>query len=280
MGDTADGQSIAIIGLGLIGSSIGLALKRAAPRTRIVGLDRSPTSADTALRIGAVDRVTEHGSEAVQRSDVIIIATPIDTVVDVAGAIIPYVRDDAAVTDVGGTKERIVRECEPLLGGRFVGGHPMAGSERSGPSAARPDMFRHAPWLLTPTPATQSWALDRITGLVATLGARPSYISPAQHDRLQARLSALPHLLAFVLAAVGQQLDTNAAAHSGGSFRDATRVARSSPDVWAAILADNGANVVDALIDTEARLRSIREALNARNIDHVAELLREGHTPS
>ena len=202
---------LSILGLGLIGGSIGLAVKRGLTGCKVSGYDASPTAAGIAFDLKAIDVRCESIHEAVSESDLVILAVPVRSIPGLMHAIVPFLKDDAFVTDVGSTKRSIIAIAEEVLPGRFVGSHPMAGGERSGISAARADLFEGATCILTPPKSSENSTSDPLNNhLISTLelfwkslGARTRLLSPDDHDRLVAAASHLPHAVAAMLVAVG-----------------------------------------------------------------------------
>jgi prephenate dehydrogenase len=253
----------AVLGVGLIGGSIGLAAKERLGSEVIGWGPRRPTL-ERALQRGAVDRAVDSVAEACAGADIVFCAGPVAALPELAGAALESSGPETVVSDAGSTKREIVA----ALGDdeRFVGGHPLAGAETAGVENARADLFEGARWYLTPTERTGGILYDRLQRVVADLGARPQAIDAAAHDRLMATVSHLPHVLANVLAAqAATELthDSERMPEVGPSFRDATRVAGSNPSIWADIFAANGDAVVDAIDDSIARLREARELIDS-----------------
>jgi prephenate dehydrogenase len=226
------------VGVGLIGGSVGLAARDAG--WDVIGVDR-PEVLEEAVTSGAVDR-TSTLKEA-RDADLVVLATPISKVADLITELPPT---DALVTDVASTKTAIVREAE-RQGLRFVGGHPMAGSQLSGVANARADLFKGARYFLTPTSETDPDAYREVAGFVRDLGAVPTAVDPDKHDLLMAALSHLPHLMAAALLKVASDISPEALSFAGPSFRDLTRVGASNPSLWSDILAENAPALGEAL---------------------------------
>ena len=265
---------VAILGPGLIGGSVALALRASSPGTKISIWGRRPEQLAEILQRGIADSVETDPAAAVSGADLAVLCTPVGSMRKLAAAMAPGLASSAVVTDAGSVKACVVEQLEPLLGSRFIGAHPMAGSERSGLAAARADLFAGAPCLITPTPESDTGAL-RITGdFWKQLGCSVTTMSPPEHDRLVARLSHLPHALAFAL--VNLVLDTlPAGSHhlAGGSFRDATRVAASDPQLWTGILTENRTEVTAALREMSKLLESMASALGDENPDSLLDFL-------
>lgn len=266
---------ILIVGTGLIGGSIGLGLRRAGGG-HVVGYDADPFKAEQAVGCGALDEVARDLSVGMAEGDIIVVATPVGQILDVVKAASKGARAGAIVTDVGSTKATIVRGAERLLGPErpFVGGHPMAGSEGEGISAAREDLFDGALWILTPTDRTDSDAYRRINSLAGSLGAKTLALDPSEHDGLVARVSHLPYAVGTALMALaGEGGDPRVFRAAAGSFRDITRTAGSNPRIWHDILATNATAVASELAGLIVKLDSFRTALAGGDLDEVDSLI-------
>lgn len=271
-------ERVLIVGTGLIGGSIGLAL-RAAGAAGVTGFDRDLANAQRALERGALDAATDDLAAACADAAVVVVATPVGQVVPTIDVIAASAPPSTIVTDVGSAKSAIVAEAEHLLGpGRpFVGGHPMAGTEGEGIEAARADLFSGALWILTPTDATDPAAFRRVNGLVATIGARTLALDPATHDRLVALVSHLPYAVGTVLADLaGEEGDERVFAAAAGGFRDVTRTAGSNPAVWRDILSANRYAVLRELDAFTARLSVFRASLAEERWDELDAAIARG----
>jgi prephenate dehydrogenase len=233
---------------------------------------------ETALAIGAVDAVMPTAREAVEFADIVLLCAPLQATVPLLAEIAPLLPDHAVVTDVGSTKQSIVAAAERILPERFVGGHPMAGSEASGIRQARADLFQEAPWLLTPTDRTRSSALGAVEAMVGATGARLRKCSPGDHDRLVATLSHLPHLLAYGLShAAADLVPETWRGVAAGSFRDGTRVAASNPALWRAVFEENRDAVLASLDAFEQWTTELRAAMAGDDFERVGRLLESAH---
>ncbi|NLH98284.1 MAG: prephenate dehydrogenase/arogenate dehydrogenase family protein [Chthonomonadales bacterium] len=272
-------QRIAILGLGVMGASIGMALHRAGV-AEVVGWDPDADAVEAARELGAVGQSVTSPECAVSSAELITLAAPVPVIPELASHIVPHMRDDAVVTDIGSVKTPIVQQCERLLGERFVGGHPMAGTEMHGARHANPAMLRDAPWILTPTARTSEESLMLVRDLIASLGARPVTMEPDEHDRLVAYISHLPHAVAFALAAaVHTSVEPDGLALAGGSFRSGTRVAASDPSVWSHIMVQNAGHVTAALDRLLPILASIRDAAARGDVAALSCLLASRDCP-
>jgi prephenate dehydrogenase len=263
---------VAILGTGLIGGSLGLALRTADPAATIVGYDPAPGEAERAVERGAATHAAPSAQVAVEGAGVIVLAMPVDRMPGVCDELAAAVAGGAVVTDVGSAKAEVVAAGERAFGGAFVGGHPMAGSERHGIDAADETLFEGAWWILTPTHATASDAYGRALELVASCGAKPIAIDPSVHDALLARLSHLPQIAssAIVEVAVASGDRETLLGLAGNGFRDVTRIAASNPSLWVAIIKSNRASVLDALQRLESRLRDVAGMVRTEAWDELA----------
>jgi prephenate dehydrogenase len=231
-------RTLGIVGVGLIGGSVGLAARNAG--WEVVGVDR-PEVLEKAEELGAVDRAST--LKEVRGADLVVLAAPISKVTALLSELAPT---DALVTDVASAKSAIVRaaEGENL---RFVGGHPMAGSQLAGVAHAKAELFHGARYFLTTTARTDPGGYREVSGFVRELGAVPTAVDPDKHDLLMAALSHLPHLMAAALLKVASDISPEALSFAGPSFRDLTRVGASNPALWSDILAENAPALGEAL---------------------------------
>jgi prephenate dehydrogenase len=246
---------VAVVGVGLIGGSVGLAARSRLGAT-VRGVD--PRAGEAVAR-GAIDSAHRDLGDALDGADAAFVAVPVDVLADTVATVLAQAPRTCVVSDVGSTKRTVV---EAARDPRFVGGHPLAGSEAAGVEHAREDLFDGATWYLTPTAATQGTLLERLHRLITGLGARPAVIDADVHDRVMAAVSHLPHVVANVL--VAQAVDALGGERppaTGPSFRDATRVAGANPALWGAIYAANRDALADALDDAVARLQGVSAQL-------------------
>ena len=250
---------IAVLGTGLIGGSLALALRRRDPELTVVGFDPAPGEADRAKARGALTEAAGSPEEAVAAASVVVLAMPVDRIPAACSGLETAIPPHAVVTDVGSAKRAVVAQGERSFGGRFVGGHPMAGSERHGIEAADEALFEGAWWILTPTAATSSEAYGAVLDLVGRAGAKPVAVDPEAHDALVARLSHLPQLTASALVEVAASSGDRETllGLAGNGFRDVTRIAASNPDLWVAIIRSNQKAVLDALDGLGERMQRV-----------------------
>jgi prephenate dehydrogenase len=263
---------VAVLGVGLIGGSIGLAAKERA-QADVSGYDPDASVGERALALGAIDERAAGIAEAVQGADVAFVASPVGTLADTVRAALESARPDCVVSDVGSTKRVVAAASSDE---RFIGGHPLAGAETSGVEHARADLFEGATWYLTPAQGSTAGVLyERLHGLLRRLGARPTAIDPETHDRLLACVSHLPHVLANLLVAqaertvgAGEQRSLPAV---GPSLRDSTRVAGANSAVWTDIYLANRDALLATLDEFSQRLSEARETLRRADADAIAD---------
>lgn len=262
-------ETVAIVGVGLIGGSFGLAIKAAGFPGRVLGVS-SPRAIEEALRVGAIDAGATL-DEAASEADLLYLSQPISGILDTLPKLTGRTKPGALITDAGSTKRAISsRAAEALPGALFVGGHPMAGKESRGAAHADANLFRSRPYLLTTAddghhthPATQ-----RFLRLLAAIGARVEWMTPDQHDRIVAAASHGPQMLSTALsAALSRRDDASAVADAAGpGLTDMTRLALSNYDIWRDILATNGDEVASVLAEVEAEIARVRATLSNENV--------------
>jgi prephenate dehydrogenase len=264
---------IAVLGVGLIGGSIGLAARRRLG-AEVVGYDAEADSARRGVEVGALDRFGETIPEALEGAEVVFCAGPVGVLPSLAAEALAASEPDAVVTDVGSTKRELIAglpDDERLA--RFIGGHPVAGAENAGVENARDDLFEGARWYLTPTQRSSGVHYDRLQRAIADLGARPQAIDPETHDRLMATVSHLPHVIANVLvqqAAAAATEESERLPEVGPSFRDTARVAGANPAIWSDIFATNRQAVAREIDAAAERLREAAEVIRSGDEDRVA----------
>jgi prephenate dehydrogenase len=264
-------HTLTIVGVGLIGGSIGLAAKRRGLAQRVLGVGRQRTSLDQALAVGAIDEGFLDPA-AVHRAEVAVFCTPVERIAEQVRAVAPGCAPGTLLTDAGSTKGAIVRALEGSLpkGVVFVGSHPLAGSEKRGPAFADADLFQGRLTVVTRTPATDPAALERTAALWRALGSRVRVMDPEEHDRALALTSHLPHLVASALAGI---LPPELYELTATGFRDTTRVAAGDPSVWTGIFAQNRDAVLGSLRSLGDHLGHFREALEAGDWPALDSLL-------
>lgn len=263
-------QKVTLAGVGLLGGSLGLALRQSGLASKIDGLVRRSASIAECEHLGVVDHATRNPLRAAEHADLIVVCTPLATMQRVVEGMLPAIRPGTVVTDVGSVKSSVVGSLEPLLasvGAHFVGSHPMAGNERSGPSASRADLFRESICVVTPTSRTPPAALRTVVKLWEAVGGTPLRLSPEVHDDLVSRSSHLPHIVAselasYVLSPVHRKEQRRLCATG---FRDTTRVASGSPEIWRDIALANRENLARVLGVFIEGLQEVCHALESQD---------------
>jgi prephenate dehydrogenase len=267
LAETPQPSRAVVVGVGLIGGSIALALR--AQGWHVSGIDLDPSGLEQALASGVIDAVGDDPS-----ASLFVIATPAGAVVEAAEAVLAsHPAPEVLVTDVAGVKAGI---CATISDARFIGGHPMAGSEQAGLDGARADLFLGASWVLTPGPGTPTALYARLVGIVKGLGAQTLALPAADHDRLVAHVSHVPHLVAASLMnqASGVAEDDAALLQlAAGGFRDMTRIAAGQPGIWPDVCVENADAILEALDALSEEVRIMREALAAGDRSTIYELL-------
>lgn len=265
-------ETLTIVGVGLIGGSIGLAARKRGVARRIIGAGRNRDSLARARTVGAIDDCSLDLADAVRQADVAVFCTPVDKIVEQVATSAPGCRPGTLLTDAGSTKAAIVHGLERRLptGVHFVGSHPLAGSEKRGPEHADADLFLERLTIVTRTPHTDAAALEKTRGFWQALGSRVSVMNPEEHDVALAVTSHLPHLAASALAGIlPPELHTLTAT----GFRDTTRVASGDPALWTGIFTQNRAALLDSLRKLTERLQRFQTALDAGDAAVLDELL-------
>jgi len=264
---------VAVLGVGLIGGSIGLAAKRRLG-AEVAGFDAREANAARGLEVGALDGTAATIGDAVEGAEIVFCAGPVRALPALVGAALDASGPDTVVTDVSSTKRELIAglsRTESLE--RFTGGHPVAGAESAGVENARDDLFEGARWYLTPTERSSGMLYDRLQRAIADLGARPQAIDAETHDRLMAAVSHLPHVIANVLvrqAAAAATEESERLPEVGPSFRDTTRVAGANPAIWGDIFATNSEAVAREIDVAAERLREAAEIIRSGDAGRVA----------
>lgn len=268
-------RRVAIVGVGLIGGSIGLGLRKRGLAKEVVGVGRRQASLDEALAVGAIDRGTTELLSGVQGAELIVVCAPVGQIAPLVEQLAPHCPSDALITDAGSTKGEIVARLERSLpfGTRFVGSHPLAGGEKAGPRWSDAELFAGRKTIVTPAQHSQRADIEAVCGLWRSLGAEVLELSPADHDRLLAASSHLPHLVAAALAAA---TPAEALALVARGWLDTTRIAAGEPVLWQDIFAANRKNTLEALANFEQTLATFRQALDASDDAELARLLAVG----
>lgn len=262
--------SVAVIGTGLIGGSLALAIRKKHLAREVIGISRSSETLALARRYGAVDKASRRLEDAAG-VDLVILATPISTMLKIAPLLARSIAADCIVSDVGSTKKTVTERLSAIFP-RFVGAHPLAGLEKRGIMHAAPDLFKGSACILTPTACTDRIALRKIKSLWKAVGARPALLTPDEHDRVLSFVSHLPHALAY--AAIGS-VPPGFLKFAASGLKDTTRIASSDPALWADIFLTNRKHLLAAIASFEARLLRIRSAIGSGDRRVLERLLEE-----
>ena len=276
-------KSVALIGVGLIGGSFALALRRAGFAGAVVGFDRDRGALEKAAGLGVIDTAAESVSEAVKGAELVVVAVPVRAIGPVLHDVALTLEPNAVVTDVGSTKEEVVRVAAQELrerAQRFVPGHPIAGREVSGVEAASADLFRGARVVLTPTAQTAADAIDLVRAAWEAAGAKVAQADAAEHDRIFAAVSHLPHVLAFALVSeIAARGDAQKLlGFAAGGFRDFTRIAASSPEMWRDVALQNREALIAEIDRYCARLAVFRELIDKGDGKGLERLMAEARS--
>jgi prephenate dehydrogenase len=273
-------RKVTLLGVGLLGGSLGMALRKRELAERVHGYVRREASVQECLQTGAVDSVSTNLSEAVKGADLVVLCTPLAQMKTLTSSVLDYLQPGVLVTDVGSVKGELVAVLEPLFASRgaiFIGSHPMAGSEKMGVSAARADLFQNAVCVITPTPKSAPEYVSRTEDLWKSVGARILQLTPEVHDKLVARSSHLPHVLAshlarYVLNPAGAKEQSQLCANG---FRDSTRIASSSPEMWRDIVMMNKTALKQALVEYQQTLKRFETLLENDDPTPIETLFEE-----
>ena len=270
-------RRVAILGTGLLGGSIALALKEKGLAERIIGTSRHEASLKTALEKHVIDESSTDINKAIQGADLVVLASPVRVIVEQIKEISKHLRRGCVVTDVGSTKGAIVEAAEKYFPPHvlFVGSHPLAGSEKSGVAHAAADLFKGTVCLMTPSDKTNKVARDKVKHFWTTIGAEVKLVDPVKHDEILAYVSHLPHIAAFALI---RAVPDDYLQYGAAGLRDTTRVAGSSPKMWSDIALSNYRNVLKTIDETVKSLSEIRKAIVDRDEQSLMNYLTQAKT--
>lgn len=269
-------NKVAIIGVGEIGGSIGIDLRKKQLAKEVIGIGRRKSSLLKAKKIRAVNKITLSIKRGVQDADLVILATPVSKIVGLGKKAALFAKEGAVITDVGSTKGEIVRHLEMALPEKvkFVGSHPMAGSEKGGPLNAKGNLFEGRQCFITETKDTDPDALNRIEKLWKTLGARPLRISPEKHDIIVAKISQMVHLVASGLVIANKDV----LKYTASGFQDTTRIALSDPELWKDICITNDKEIARSLDRFIEILRRFKKIISQKNTSKIQKMLEEARS--
>ncbi len=269
-------MKIGIVGLGLMGGSFGLALKKGMSDITITGYDHNPQHCSEALRLGLVDEIGDF--EAIKACDVIILAIPVEGIIAALKSL-EDVSAETTIIDLGSTKAKIVRECPARIRPNFVAAHPMAGREKFGPDAAIADLYKGQIVVLCDLEENALLHSDRAIEIFEALGMYIVYMKASEHDRHAAYISHMPHAVSFALAnSVMEQEDPKSIlALAAGGFRDMSRIAKSSPQMWSDIFLQNADHVIEAIESFQTELQKAKELVEKRDEEALKEWMQSAN---
>lgn len=271
-------NKVTILGVGLIGASFAIAIKQQGICRKIVGYGRRKENLVTAKERNIIDSFELDPAEACKGSELVVFATPVGIFTDLAKKIRNSLAKNTLVTDVGSVKGRLVHDMEALMpdGVFFVGGHPIAGSDRSGIETAAAGIFRNANCILTPTRKTEKKALEKVKTIWVTLGSVIKIIDPDEHDRIYAAVSHLPHIVAYEIVNTVADIDSSYLAFSGQGFRDVTRIASSHPGLWRDICILNKDNLIEYIEIFKNNLEKVSQYLRSSDSESLEREFEKG----
>ena len=261
----------AIIGIGLIGSSLARILRQKGVADRITGAARSEKNRKTAVALNVVDEAFENPSDAVKGADIVFVCTPVGSIPETIGGVVPFLKKDAIVTDVGSVKAEIIKRVKPYLTDSFsfVPGHPVAGTEKSGPENGFAELFDGRWCILTPEVGTDAGAVAAVREIWEQAGMKVEEMSAERHDKVMALMSHLPHLIAYTIVGTAADLETetreDVIKYAAGGFRDFTRIAGSDPVMWRDIFLNNTGAVLDCLQRFSEDLTVLQKAIRQKD---------------
>ena len=266
-------EKVCIVGLGLIGGSIGLAIKRSNISNQITGYARSNSTLERAIELGLVDSVKDNLKDAVNNSDLVILATPLSTFRELVEEMNPFLKKGCIITDTGSAKLTVIEDLKDILpnGVEFVPGHPIAGTEESGPDAGFAELFDNRWCILTPTEDNNINAVDLVRGFWESIGSKVEIMDAMHHDKVLAITSHIPHLIAFNIVGTANNLanvtEKEVVKYSAGGFRDFTRIAASDPKMWSDIFTYNSDAVLEMLDLFSNDLAKLKAAVIKKDSD-------------
>jgi len=272
-------EKMAVVGVGLIGGSLARAARAKGIVSTIIGIGRGEPNLERAIELGVIDAKTRDLAEGIQEADLIVLATPVDGMRDLLGKVASHVKADAIITDVGSVKGTLVQEAETRFPtpSRFVGGHPIAGTEHSGVEASYPSLFENRMCILTPTEKTDPLAVEKVRQLWEAVGAKVLTMDLVQHDRIMGFVSHLPHMIAYAMVNTieeAEKKEGNLLDFSAGGFGDFSRIASSHPEMWRDIFLMNRDVLLEAMAVFTETFDELKARLSARDGEGLEEHFR------
>ncbi len=250
----------AIMGMGLMGGSLGLALKEKNLASTVTGWGRNENRLNLARRLGAADNITTDMEKAVKDADIVVICLPVNMITDCFKRIKPFVKKGAVVTDMGSIKEKIVTEIDDPC---FVGAHPMAGSEKTGTENIKSGLYKNATCIITPCKKNKKADIKKVSEMFKAIGMKIFLMTPAVHDKAVAGISHMPHAAAYALALSQKRIIKNCPQIIGPGFKDTTRIAASTEEIWAGIMFGNRKNILEEINAYQKELENFKKAVNS-----------------
>ncbi len=266
-------NKVAIVGIGLIGGSLGLAIKKNKLASEVIGVSRHKKNLTRALKAGAIDKGFQDVS-AVKDADLVILSAPVGAILELAPKIAKVIKPDCIISDVGSTKQEIVSAFDNICG-NFVGAHPLAGSEKRGVEHSNAELFKGALCILTPTKRTNEVALKKIRQLWSTLGSRVTVLPAGIHDKILSFVSHLPHIAAFSLV---NAVPVEYLRFAASGFKDTTRIASSDSEVWFDIFLSNRKEVLNAIGQLEKNLSAFKSAINKNDLESLRRIIEQANS--
>lgn len=265
-------KTASIIGVGLIGGSLALALKKRGLVNKVIGYGRNEERLRSALELGIIDEFTTSLKES-SSAELIVLSTPLGVFEKIVAELALVLKKGTVLIDVGSVKEWVVNKIEKILpeGVHFVGTHPIAGSDKTGFENARADLFEGAKVVITPTENTDKSAIDRVSELWRKVGAFVEFMSAKEHDRVYALMSHLPHLISFCMVNTVAEIDKNLINYAGSGFRSFTRIAKSSPELWGDIFIMNSENILNCLNVFSEKIEEMKKLILDKNLEKLKE---------
>jgi len=265
-------KTVSIIGVGLIGGSLALALKKRGLVNKVIGYGRNEERLRSALELGIIDEFTTSLKES-SSAELIVLSTPLGVFEKIVAELALVLKKGTVLIDVGSVKEWVVNKIEKILpeGVHFVGTHPIAGSDKTGFENARADLFEGAKVVITPTENTDKSAIERVSELWRKVGASVEFMSAREHDRVYALMSHLPHLISFCMVNTVAEIDKNLINYAGSGFRSFTRIAKSSPELWGDIFIMNSENILKCLNVFSEKIEEMKELILDKNLEKLKE---------
>jgi prephenate dehydrogenase len=273
-------HKVTILGVGLIGASFALSIKKNRLCEEIIGFGRNRENLIRAKGRGIIDSFELNPADACRGSDLILFATPVGTFLDIAKKILPSLKKGAIVTDVGSVKGNLVYDIEKIMpeGIHYISVHPITGSERSGIESSHGELFIDAKCILTPTENSDAGTVKIVSDLWKSLGSNVITMDPKKHDRIYASVSHLPHLIAYALVNTAAEIDNSYLEFCGQGFKDTTRIASSSPEMWRDICLLNKENLIEMISIFQKNLDTLSQYLRASDSESVHRELKKART--